>query len=132
MRLFTGLLLVVFAASLLPAPALAKQGDDRRTRIIVFPKSPKQSSRYGFLPGYRQPAPLCEWRDRSPRHGGGDFSRDRLYISGYEWRYGWGYPQSIAAATTAAALARATHDPIGITTEQVRRRGSALSPGRAD
>ncbi len=92
MIFFKALLVFAFAVSLLPAPAAAKQ-DDKRTRIIVFAK-PKQNARYGFLPGYRQPPPLSEWRDRSPRHGGGDVSRDRRrYISGYEWRYGWGYPQ---------------------------------------
>ena len=93
MRFFKGLLVVAFAVSLLPAPAVAKQGDERRTRIVVFPKPPKQSSRYGFLPGYRQPPPLSEWRERSPRHGGGDFQRDRRYWSGGEWRYGWGGPR---------------------------------------
>ena len=93
MTFFKGLLAFAVAFSLLPAAAVAKQRDEKRTRIVVFPKPPKQSSRYGFLPGYRQPPPLTEWRDRSPRHGGGDFSRNRRYISGYEWRYGWGYPQ---------------------------------------
>ena len=60
---------------------------------MIRPKAPSKYGPYGFLPGYRQPLPLAEWRDRSPRHGGGDFSRDRRYISGSEWRYGWGYPQ---------------------------------------
>jgi hypothetical protein len=93
MRFFTGLLVFAFAMSLVAAPAVAKPRDDKRTRIIVFPNPPKQSSRYGFLPGYRQPPYIAEWRDRSPRHGGGDFSDNRRrYISGYEWRYGWGGP----------------------------------------
>jgi len=54
------------------------------------PEAPSKYGPNGFLPGYRQPLPLAEWRDRSPRHGGGDFSRDRRYWSGGEWRYGWG------------------------------------------
>ena len=84
------------AMSLLtPAVAATKKGDGKRTtRIVIHWKSPKGNyGPNGFLPGFRQPPPLSEWRDRSPRHGGGDFSRNRRYISGYEWRYGWGYPQ---------------------------------------
>lgn len=85
------------ALLLVPAAAAAKPSDGKRTtRIVVHWKtSPKQGyGPNGFLPGYRQPPALSEWRDRSPRHGGGDFSDNhRRYISGYEWRYGWGYPQ---------------------------------------
>jgi hypothetical protein len=92
MRSLTTLLAAALAASLLaPVMAAAKPADKRETRIIVFPK-PKQNPRNGFLPGYRQPPALAEWRDRSPQYGGGDFSRDRRYWSGWEWRYGWGGP----------------------------------------
>jgi hypothetical protein len=83
------------AASLLwPAVALAKSGDGKQLRIVVHPKQSKaRTGRYGFLPGYRQPPYIAEWRDRSPRHGGGDFSRDPRYWSGGTFRYGWGYPR---------------------------------------
>jgi hypothetical protein len=87
-------LAAALAASLLmPHAAAAKSADSKRDlKIVVRPKSQPKYGPHGFLPGYRQPPPLAEWRDRSPRHGGGDFSRDRRYISGTEWRYGWGGP----------------------------------------
>jgi hypothetical protein len=94
MRFLTTFSLTVLAASLLwPAAVLAKPGDGKPPRIVVYPKQKARSGPYGFLPGYRQPPYIAEWRDRSPRHGGGDFSRDRRYWSGWEPRYGWGYPQ---------------------------------------
>src|SRR6476646_1270764 len=94
MSLFKALIGTAAAASLFfPAIALAKQADAKRTpRMVIHFKHPKGRSPYGFRPGYRQPPPLSEWRDRSPRHGGGDFSRARGYWSGWEWRYGWGGP----------------------------------------
>jgi hypothetical protein len=94
MSLFKALLTTAIAASLLlPAIALAKQADAKRNpRIVIHPKYPKRSGPHGFLPGYRQPPPLSEWRDRSPQYGGGDFSRNRRYWSGADWRYGWGGP----------------------------------------
>src|SRR4051812_45666712 len=92
MPLLKAALAAAVAASLMtPAPASAKPVDAKRDlRIVVRPKPPSKYGPNGFLPGYRQPPPLAEWRDRSPRHGGGDFSRDRRYWSGGEWRYGWG------------------------------------------
>ena len=75
---FLKTLIVAFVAAsvLLPAMVFAKPGDGKRTRIVVHPKYPSKprSGGYGFLPGYRQPPYIAEWRDRSPRHGGGDFS----------------------------------------------------------
>lgn len=86
------------ALLLVPAVADAKSRDGKRgTRIVVYAKpTPKyRGGPNGFLPGYRQPPPIGEWRDRSPRFGGGDFSRDRRYINLYNGRvsYGWGYPR---------------------------------------
>jgi hypothetical protein len=84
---------VALAATLLmPHAALAKSAEAKRDPKIVVRPKPSKYGPYGFLPGYRQPPPLSEWRDRSPRHGGGDFSRDWRYWSGGEWRYGWGGP----------------------------------------
>jgi hypothetical protein len=87
-------LAVALATSLLlPATVAAKPADTKRDlKIVVRPKPPAKYGPNGFLPGFRQPPALSEWRDRAPRYGGGDFSRDRRYISGYEWRYGWGGP----------------------------------------
>jgi hypothetical protein len=91
-----GLLATAVAASLLlPAMAIAKPTDGKRhLRIVVHPKySPKQRWHgYGFLPGYRQPPDLADWRDRSPRYGGPYPRFEPRYWSGGEWRYGWGGP----------------------------------------
>jgi hypothetical protein len=83
----------VAASLLMPATAEAKPAHGKRDlKIVVRPNSHKYGP-YGFLPGYRQPPPLSEWRDRAPRYGGGDFSDEPLrYWSGGEWRYGWGGP----------------------------------------
>jgi hypothetical protein len=89
MKILTALLATAIAMSLLvPATVVAKPADGKgRLKLVVRPKSGN-----GFLPGYRQPLGLSEWRDRSPRYGGGDFSRDWRYWSGGTWRYGWGGP----------------------------------------
>ena len=97
MRVLRELLAAAVAALLLWSPAaIAKQADGKRQlRIVVYPKHParQRSGPYGFLPGYRQPPPLTEWRDRSPLHGGGYPRYEPRYWSGGEWRYGWGYPR---------------------------------------
>lgn len=90
------LLAALIATSLLlPATAVAKHAHGKRhLSIVVHPKYPKHRQHgHGFLPGYRQPPYIAEWRDRSPRYGGGDFDVDPRYWSGGEWRYGWGYPR---------------------------------------
>ena len=100
MKLLKSALAAAIAASLLiPATVIAKPAPKdasakRDLRIVVRPKSSKHGP-YGFLPGYRQPPPLSEWRDRSPQFGGGDYTNhpfERRYWSGGEWRYGWGGP----------------------------------------
>lgn len=81
----------VAIALLAPLGAAAKPADPHKPRIVVRPKK----SPYGFLPGYRQPPYIAEWRDRSPQYGGGDYTNhpfERRYWSGGEWRYGWGGP----------------------------------------
>ena len=95
MSLFKMLLSVGVAASLLlPAGAMAKPSGKQVSRVVVYPNYPTQPRKgpYGFLPGYRAPLPLGEWRSRAPRYGGGDFSRNSRFWSGGEWRYGWGGP----------------------------------------
>jgi hypothetical protein len=90
------LLVAAMATSLLlPATAIAKPTDGKRQlRVTVHPKySPKHRWRgYGFLPGYRQPPDLADWRDRSARHGGLREPYELRYWSGGEFRYGWGRP----------------------------------------
>jgi hypothetical protein len=94
MRLLKELLAVAIAASLLlPATAIAKPaGAKRQPRITVHAKYPRWHG-HGFLPGYRQPLALTEWRDRSVRHGGRYEPYERRYWSpGGELSYGWGGP----------------------------------------
>ena len=66
---FKELLVAAIAASLLlPATAIAGPAEKRQLKITVHPKYSKHRWRgYGFLPGYRQPPYIAEWRDRSAR-----------------------------------------------------------------
>ena len=69
--LHTTLATALAASLLLPhAAAAASTNGKRDLKIVIRPKAPAKYGPYGFLPGYRQPLPLAEWRDRSPRHGG--------------------------------------------------------------
>jgi len=93
MPLLKATLAIAVTTSLLaPITAIAKPADTKRDLKVVVRPKPSKYGPYGFLPGYRQPPPLSEWRDRALRYGGGDFSRDWRYWSGGEWRYGWGGP----------------------------------------
>ena len=77
MSVLNPLLAAAIAASLLaPATATAKSADAKRDlRITVHPKSSSRSAGTALRisPRLSPAAPLAEWRDRSPRHGGGDF-----------------------------------------------------------
>ena len=84
----TTLATLLAAALLAPLTASAKPGDPRKMRMVVHPKK----SPYGFLPGYRQPPALTEWRDRSGPYRGLPSRFERRYWSGGVWRYGWGGP----------------------------------------
>ena len=96
MRFLKAALAAAIATSLLlPATAIAKPaGAKRHLQIVVHPKyAAKPRFRgYGFLPGYRQPPYLAEWRDRSARYGGPYERFEPRYWSGGEFRYGWGGP----------------------------------------
>ena len=90
-----GLLVTAIAASLLlPATAIAKPAGATRHKIVVHAKYPPKTRwhGHGFLPGYRQPPYIAEWRDRSARYR----SRYEPYELRYWWdgqlRYGWGWP----------------------------------------
>jgi len=92
MRCLKAVLAAVIASALaLPAIAIAKPSTGKRDlRIVVRPKYQRWHG-YGFLPGYRQPPYLADWRDRSRLYAGrGDFAP--RYWSGGEFRYGWGGP----------------------------------------
>lgn len=92
------LLVAASCALALPVIANAKQQvkvshGKRHPAITVHPKK-RGKGDYGFLPGYRQPPDLTDWRERSPRHGG-PRETDEWRYWGYdgELRYGWGWPR---------------------------------------
>ena len=113
---FKSLAVVAIATSwLLPALAVAEQsGAERAPKAAtqkaatakVTARTKKPPSRrwtgYGFLPGYRQPPALSEWRDRSVKHRGAYWRAGQRYeqryvrYSGYggygQLQYGWGEP----------------------------------------
>ena len=109
------LLIAAMAASLLlPTTAVAKLSDGKRQlRVTVHPKySPKHRWRgYGFLPGYRQPPDLADWRDRSVRHGGLREPYELRYWSGGSSGMDGADPDFIAASGTAAASVRVGPGP---------------------
>ena len=89
------LLAAAIATSLLlPGAAVAKQAGEKHPKITVRPKyTVKHRWRgYGFLPGYRQPPNLTDWRDRSARHGGRYEAPELRYWHYGELQYGWGRP----------------------------------------
>jgi hypothetical protein len=80
-----GLLAALVATSLL-LPATEIAAGKQRTKITIHKRSP-----YGFLPGYRQPPALSDWR-----------AQNRISAARPEWRfygwdgeprYGFGYPR---------------------------------------
>ena len=95
-RFLRKLLAVVIAGSLLlPVMAIAKQaGEKRHVKITVHPKHPSKHrwKGYGFLPGYRQPPDLTEWRDRSTRYRDRYEPHEQRYWQDGQLRYGWGRP----------------------------------------
>ena len=74
LQFLKAMLVTALAASLLlPATAVAKQLSGKDVpRVVVYPNYPAQPRKgpYGFLPGYREPLPLTEWRDRATRYVG--------------------------------------------------------------
>ena len=91
-----GLLVAAMATLLLlPETAIAKSaGEKRSAKIVVHPKQhPKHRGHgYGFLPGYRQPPDLTEWRDRSARYRDRYDAYEPRYWYDGDLRYGWGRP----------------------------------------
>jgi hypothetical protein len=105
MKLPAKALLIVALALLLPAAAIAQQPDAKATAKPTAGSKPtakkpaaKQRWRgYGFLPGYRQPPALTDWRAQNRRYRARErYEMRYVYYrpySGYgQLRYGWGYP----------------------------------------
>jgi hypothetical protein len=119
MRFLNGLLVAAIATSLLsPATAIAKPaGGKRHLSIVVHPKYPPKHRwhGYGFLPGYRQPPHLAEWRDRSARYRGPYDPYERRYWYDGELRYGWGRPGFYGGRWTGGSFGPCwTSTPIGM------------------
>jgi hypothetical protein len=129
LRLLNGLVVTAIAASLLsPATAIAKPaggkqaggkqaGGKRHLSIVVHPKyPPKHRWRgYGFLPGYRQPPQLADWRYRSARYRGPDDPYERRYWYDGQLLYGWGRPGFYGGRWTGGSFGPCwTSTPIGM------------------
>jgi hypothetical protein len=121
---FRSLLAAAVATSLmLPAAAAAKTSDKKHfkgPKITVHPKyRSKHRSRhhrhgYGFLPGYRQPPNLTDWRDRSTRRRRSEPPEWRYWHNG-QLHYGWGYPGFYRGRWTGGSFGPCwTSTPIGM------------------
>jgi hypothetical protein len=109
--------LLVFAAALamslaLPAASFAAPAPEKpRAKIKVHPA--KKWRGYGFLPGYRQPPALTDWR-----------AQNRISAARREWRYygwdgepryGWGRPGYYRGRWTGGSFGPCwTSTPIGM------------------
>jgi len=90
MRFCKGILAAAVTASLMmPMPAVHAAGKRSAAKITVHAKK-RVWRGYGFLPGYRQPPALTDWR-----------AQNRISATRPEWRfygwdgrprYGFGYP----------------------------------------
>lgn len=103
-KVATSLLAAAIAALLmLPASAVAQQTDGKPA--VTSPKAAKKSKSsakqrwrgYGFLPGYRQPPALTDWRAQNRISRQREMTEPRYWYirpySGYaQLQYGWGPP----------------------------------------
>lgn len=103
---------VLLPSAIVGAAAAKKPG--ARTKFTVHPKNTvhtKQRWRgYGFLPGYRQPPDLSDWR--TPRTS--NAPEYRYWYDG-ELRYGWGEPGFYRGRWTGGSFGPCwTYTPIGM------------------
>lgn len=102
MPLLKALLVVLATSWLWPATAVAEPaGVKRAPKATAQSKHPpkRRWTGYGFLPGYRQPPDLTDWRDRNPRYRGFYTRQGELRYVRYRFpyrygqlQYGWGDP----------------------------------------
>ena len=125
--------LAIAASWLLPAQAAAEPAGVKRTpkaaaqKMTVRPnkKPNRRWTGYGFLPGYRQPPALSEWRDRSVKHRG-LYPRtgpryEQRYVRYYGYggygqlQYGWGEPGTYRGRWNGGSFGPCwTQTPIGM------------------
>lgn len=94
MRSLSKVALAVALAVSLAAPATAAPADPAatkpRTKIKVYPA--KKWRGYGFLPGYRQPPALTDWRAQNRISAMREMTEPRYFNWYGEPGYGWGRP----------------------------------------
>ena len=124
MHFCKSLLVAAVATSLLlPATASAKTSSGKNFKGAKFTVHPKYRSKhrskhhwhgYGFLPGYRQPPNLTDWRDRSARRQRAEPPELRYWHNG-QFYYGWGYPGFYRGRWTGGSFGPCwTSTPIGM------------------
>jgi hypothetical protein len=123
----TLLLTILATFILLPAAAMAQQGGGKATAKVTAsakPTAKKPVKRrwrgYGFLPGYRQPPALTDWRAQNRRSTAHERYEPRYVYyrpySGYgQLRYGWGYPGTYRGRWNGGSFGPCwTQTPIGM------------------
>ena len=115
----------VATAMLLPVAAIAQQTDGKKAATTSKAKASSKSSKtrwrgYGFLPGYRQPAALTDWKAQNARYRARERYEQRYVYyrpySGYgQLRYGWGSPGFYRGRWNAGSFGPCwTQTPIGM------------------
>jgi hypothetical protein len=112
--LVAGIAIALASINATDADAVTKK-PGARTKFTVYPKQSVHAKRrwrgHGFLPGYRQPPDLTDWR--TPRTSAEPEIR---YWSPYdgELRYGWGRPGFHRGRWTGGSFGPCwTYTPIG-------------------
>jgi hypothetical protein len=117
----------VAASALFPASAVAEKANGQKAKVsgqkvTVHPK-PAAKYRwrgYGFLPGYRQPPALTDWRAQNRISRMRAFYEPRYVYyraySGYgRLQYGWGYPGTYRGRWNGGSFGPCwTQTPIGM------------------
>jgi hypothetical protein len=110
----------VAASLLLPVTAGAEQAGEKKVAAKSKQAAKTRWRGYGFLPGYRQPPALTDWRAQN-----GIFQARQQYepryvyyrpYSGYgQLRYGWGYPGTYRGRWNGGSFGPCwTYTPIGM------------------
>ena len=120
-RLLRNLLAATVAASLpLPVTAGAEQAGGTRVTAKSKQAAKTRWRGYGFLPGYRQPPALTDWRAQNRIYQAREPYEPRYVYyrpySGYgQLRYGWGYPGTYRGRWNGGSFGPCwTYTPIGM------------------
>jgi hypothetical protein len=88
---------IIAGSMLLPAAAVAEQTRGKKIAAKSKYAAKDRWRDYGFLPGYRQPPALTDWRAQNRRYRAREQYEQRyVYYRPYSYygqlQYGWGYP----------------------------------------